>query len=87
MPRGIIEEMIVQTVNEAIALNFDGIKEHIEKQTSFPDWMNIREVCRYVQLSETKVRELMKKGLRYSDRGGDKRFYKQDVDNWMRGGL
>lgn len=56
-----------------------------EELNPLPVWMTLREVCAYVQLSETKVRELIKNGFPCSTIGGDKRFFRADVDRFMRG--
>jgi hypothetical protein len=58
-----------------------------EKLNTLPMWMNLKQVCDYVNLSESKVREMIKRGFPCSTAAGDKRFFRPDVDRFMKGEL
>ena len=49
-------------------------------------WMNIKEVCNYVSVSESTIRRAIKRGtLKASNQTGRLLFKHNDVDRWLRG--
>ncbi len=83
-----IEEVLQKTVSDAVKVSFSEIEERFKGKLSAPPmWLTLKEVCQYLRLSETKVRELIKSGFPCSTVGGDKRFFRPDVDKFMRGEL
>jgi excisionase family DNA binding protein len=49
------------------------------------EWLSIKELSEYLGIPENKINSLIKrKGIPFSDRLGDPRFNKTDIDEWMR---
>lgn len=49
------------------------------------DWMNITELSGYLDIPESRIRLLIKqKGIPFSDRLGEARFNKAEIDGWMK---
>lgn len=51
------------------------------------EWMTIKDLCEYLQISENKVRYLLTRGLiPYHLKLGSPRFFKEEIDAWMKEG-
>ncbi len=49
------------------------------------DWMTIDDLSDYLQITQTKIHNLIKKErIPFHDKLGSPRFFKTDIDNWMR---
>ena len=49
------------------------------------EWMRIEDLSEYLQVPETKIRHLIKqRQIPYHDKLGSPRFFKQEIDEWMR---
>jgi excisionase family DNA binding protein len=50
------------------------------------DWMTIKDLSEYLELSKSKIRFLIKqKSIPLSNRLGEARFNKTEIDKWMKG--
>lgn len=65
---------------------FDALAAEMHRENEFPEIMNITLVAKYCDVSEQTIRNRIKdSGFPVSERLGDKRFIKRDVDAWLRG--
>lgn len=64
------------------------LKESVKREAEFPPVMTMKQICKYLQISEQTVRNrIADKGLPVSDKLGDPRFIKSEVDEWLAGKL
>jgi len=72
-----MEIRIIEMLNE--------MKDMIEGKVS-DKWLNIQDVCDYVNLSESTVRRAIRKGsLKASHSTGKLLFKVSSVDRWLKG--
>lgn len=58
----------------------------IRRGSYMKDWMTIKDLSEYLELSESKIRFLIKqKSIPFSNRLGESRFNKTEIDKWMKG--
>jgi len=49
------------------------------------EWMTIDDLCEYLQVPKTKIRHFIKqRQIPYHDKFGSPRFFKSEIDDWMR---
>ncbi len=49
-----------------------------------PEVMTVSEVAAYLRCSQAHIYKLIKEGLPFTEKCGDKRFIKSEVDQWLK---
>ena len=66
-----------------------GATKALEKfQTApIPEVMDKKDLCKYLKCNVSKINRLMSKGMPHHTFGDHPRFYKSEIDKWLKGDL
>lgn len=83
-----MSEKIYQTIQvvpiDDVLPIIERIEKQIRRQNSTPEIMNIKQIAVYLGVSEGTVRNRMKDGLPFTNKLGDPRFLKSEIDAWLK---
>lgn len=76
-------EQLQDVIREAVLLASKDLVRRVEHQT-VSEVMTLGSLAKYLQVSKSTIVNLMKRGLPHVRVGADPRFYKSQIDQWLK---
>ncbi len=80
IPADALEDMILRASKLSASIALEEVANPV------PELMDKKTLANYRQCSISKINRNMKNGMPYYLDGGEPRFYKSEIDEWIRSG-